>query len=169
LYELLRVRVHGIRYTFSMWKYPSVTKMYEALGAVADGRIEVIGNVGECYSSSGNKYYDITFDPESSAIMSNDNTSYWTGELGYPAVAFLLKRGVLEYKDDLASLLKGIAWKDINQKFKNDFEAALEFILQDMEPDDKRELEKYTQFLVGEVKKLNLKKLGDVVAPPKGY
>ncbi len=152
-----------------MWKHPSVTKMYEALGAVADGRIEVFGNVGKCYSSSGNKHYDITFDPESNAIMSNDNTSYWTGELGYPAVAFLLKSGVLEYKDDLARLLKGIAWKDINQKFKNDFEAALEFILQDMEPSNKRELEEYTQLLVEDVKILDLKKLGEVVLPPEGY
>ena len=59
-----------------MWNHPSKTKMYEALGAVADGRIEISGNNGKCYSSSGNKYYDITFDPESYKIMSNDNISF---------------------------------------------------------------------------------------------
>ncbi len=143
--------------------------MYEALGAVADGRIEISGNNGKCYSSSGNKYYDITFDPESYKIMSNDNTSYWTEELGYPAVAFLLKKGVLEYRAELANLLKGIPWKEVNQKFKNDFDAALEYILADMEKGGKEELDKYTQLLVEEVKKLNLKKLGKKITPPKGY
>ena len=143
--------------------------MYEALGAVADSRIEVSGNTGKCYSSSGNKYYDITFDPKSNAIMSNDNTSYWTGELGYPAIAFLLKKGVLEYRAELAKLLKGVAWKDINQKFKNDFDAALEYILSDMDTNNKDDLEQYTQLLVEEVNKLNLKKLGELVVPPKGY
>jgi hypothetical protein len=152
-----------------MWKCPSVTKVYEALGAVVDGRIEVFGNVGKCYSSSGNKYYDITFDPKSNAIMSNDNTSYWTGELGYPAVAFLLKNGVLKYDDNLASPLKGVAWKDINQKFKNDFDAALEYVLKDMETNMKEELGKYAKVLVEEIEKLNLKELGEKAIPPKGY
>ena len=152
-----------------MWNHPSKTKMYEALGAVADGRIEISGNNGKCYSSSGNKYYDITFDPESYKIMSNDNTSYWTEELGYPAVAFLLKKGVLEYRAELANLLKGIPWKEVNQKFKNDFDAALEYILADMEKGGKEELDKYTQLLVEEVKKLNLKKLGKKITPHKGY
>lgn len=152
-----------------MWKHPSKTKMYEALGAVVDNRIEVSGNIGKCYSSSRNKYYDITFDPESNSIMSNDNTSYWTGELGYPAIAFLLKSGMLEYRTNLAELLKGIAWKDINQKFKNDFDDALEHILRDMETEDKKKLDDYTQLLVTQVKKLNLKKLGKRTTPPKGY
>lgn len=143
--------------------------MYEALGAVADDRIEVSENVGKCYSSSGNKFYDITFDPDSNAIMSNDNTSYWTGELGYPAVAFLLKKGVLQYKVHLAELLKGVAWKDINQKYKNDFEAALEYILKDMSPERQKELHEYTQSLVNEIKDLNLRKLGKRAIPPEGY
>lgn len=152
-----------------MWKNPSVTKIYEALGAVADGRIDVSNNTGICYSSSGNKYYDITFEPDSNSIMSNDNTSYWTGELGYPAVAFLLKIAVLEYREDLANLLKGIAWKDINQKFKNNFEAALEYILKDMDLSKREELAEYAESLVGEIKKLKLKKLGTPTIPPKGY
>ncbi|MFZ1075166.1 MAG: hypothetical protein WAN50_02225 [Minisyncoccia bacterium] len=35
------------------WKKPPVIKIYEALGAVADGRIEVDGNAAKVYSSSG--------------------------------------------------------------------------------------------------------------------
>jgi hypothetical protein len=154
---------------YVMWKIPSVTKIYEALGAVADGRINVDGNSGTCYSSSGNKYYDINFDQDSKAITSNDNTSYWKGELGYPAVAFLLKVGVLEYRPNMGNLLKGIPWKDINQKFKNDFDVALEYVLQDMSDSDRADLKKYAESLVEDIKKLGLKKLGKQTVPPKGY
>jgi len=152
-----------------MWKYPSITKMYEALGAVADDRVQVDGNAGKCFSSSGNKFYEITHSSELSAIMSNDNTSYWKGELGYPAVAFLLKAGVLEYRAEQGQLLKGIPWKNINQKYKNDFEKALEHILQDIDPDKRDSLREYCSLLVEEIKKLELKKLGKQTKPPEGY
>jgi hypothetical protein len=152
-----------------MWKHPSITKMYEALGAVADNRVQVDGNTGKCFSSSGNKFYEITHSTELNAIMSNDNTSYWKGELGYPAVAFLLKAGVLEYRPEQGELLKGIAWKDINQKYKNNFEKALEHSLQDMDSDKRDDLREYCSLLVGEIQKLGLKKLGKQTEPPEGY
>ncbi len=152
-----------------MWKLPSVTKIYEALGAVADDRVEISGNAGKCYSSSRNKYYDISYDPDSSSIMSNDNVSYWKGELGYPAIAFLLRRDVLRYEENLGMLLKDIAWKDINQKFNNDFEAALNFILEGIDTEDKLKLEEYVKQLLDQIESLNLKKLGKRAIPPKGY
>lgn len=70
------------------WKHPSITKIYEALGAVADGRVEVSSNTAKVYSSSRNKYYDIVYDPDKNQIMSNDNSSFYKGELGYPSIAF---------------------------------------------------------------------------------
>src|SRR3989339_2007322 len=111
------------------WKHPPIIKIYEALGAVADGRVEVGGNTAKVFSSSGNKFYDVSYDKEKNAIMANDNGSYWKGYLGYPAIAFLMKTGVLSFDEKTASLLENIAWKDINQKFKNDFDKTLEFIL----------------------------------------
>src|ERR1700733_3253094 len=59
------------------WKQPPVIKIYEALGAVADGRVEVSGDTAKVYSSTGNKFYDVTYDPAEQAIMTNDNGSYW--------------------------------------------------------------------------------------------
>ena len=103
-----------------MWDTPPISKIYEALGTVADGRLEINGNSGKCFSSSGNKYYDIIYDHEKKAIMTNDNASYWKGYLGYPAIAFLLQSNRLPYRPELGQLLKGVAWKDINQKFNND-------------------------------------------------
>jgi hypothetical protein len=105
----------------TIWKQPPIIKVYEALGSVADGRIALDGNTAKIYSSSGNKFYEVTYDPNTSSIMCNDNGSYWAGYLGYPAIAFLLIKGIVPYDDSSAQILKDIKWKDINQDFKNDF------------------------------------------------
>lgn len=152
-----------------MWKQPPIPKIYEALGAVADGRIEIEGDCGKCYSSSGNKYYEVTYDPDANAIMANDNASYWNGYLGYPAIAFLLKKGVLEYLDEMGECMKGIAWKDINQKFKNDFDKALTFILDNLDTEKRSTLEAYVEKLWHDIAALKLKSLGKKALPPKGY
>ena len=41
--------------------------------------------------------------------------------MGYPAIAFLMTTGVLAFNKELAGRLKGIAWKRINTRNKNDF------------------------------------------------
>lgn len=152
-----------------MWKQPPLIKIYEALGAVADGRIEIDGNNAKCFSSSKNKYYEVTYDKNTNSIMTNDNGSYWKGYLGYPAIAFLLKKGTLEYKSDLANLLKDIKWKDINQEFKNDFDKTVSLILETIDPTKRKELEEYAIYLSEEINKLKLALYGKKKFPPKGY
>ena len=151
------------------WKHPPIIKIYEALGVVADERIEMSGDTAKISSSSGNKFYDVTYDQENNAIMANDNSSYWQGSLGYPAIAYLLKIGVLEYKQELGSLLKDIAWKDINQKFKNNFDKSLNYILSNLDIGKRSRLEKYAGELGSKIKELNLGIFGKKVLPPSGY
>jgi len=151
------------------WKQPPITKIYEALGTVADGRVEVAGNTAKVYSSSGNKYYDVVYDPNKREIMVNDNASYWIGYLGYPAIAFLMKIGVLSYDPKLGNLLKSVAWKDINQKFKNNFTKALEHILSSKTDEQKKLLADLANEVEAEIKKLNLGLLGKKILPPEGY
>lgn len=151
------------------WKHPPIIKIYEALGAVADGRVEVLGNTAKVYSSTRNKYYDVTYDPDKRAIMSNDNSSFWKGCLGYPAIAFLMKKGIVSYSDEAGKLLKGIPWKEINQKFKNDFDKALEHILSDKNADDRKALSDLAAKVDDELKTLDLGIIGPKVKPPEGY
>lgn len=151
------------------WKHPPLIKIYEALGSVADGRVEVVGNTAKVYSSSGNKFYDVSYDPEKKAIMANDNGSYWKGYLGYPAIAFLFECGLLELRPDMAELLKGIKWKDINQKFKNDFDKTLIYIEEFLDQDKKVELTQYIQKIDRELKELDLSLFGVKTKPPEGY
>ena len=152
-----------------MWDTPPIIKIYEALGAVADDRLEINGNEAKCFSSSGNKYYDIQYDPDKNAIMSNDNGSYWKGYLGYPAIAYLLQSNILPYRPELGQLLKGIAWKDINQKFSNDFDKTLAFILEPLESDVREELKEYTSLVLAQINEMKLQKLGKRIKPPSGY
>ncbi len=151
------------------WKIPSITKIYEALGTIADERIEVDGNTAKSYSSTRNKFYIITYDPTKNAIMSNDNSSYYKSELGYPSIALLMKLGVLSFDPECAEILKGIAWKDINQKFKNDFEKALDFILSTKTEEERTKLHNFSEKVYEEIKGLNLSLLGSRVQPPQGY
>jgi hypothetical protein len=151
------------------WEQPPVIKVYEALGAVADGRIEMTGEYeAKCWSSSGKEYYDVRFGPETRAIMANDNGSYWKGYLGYPSIALLLVLGELPYRDDLAKLLAGIPWKEINTRFKNDFEKTLAHIAGEMRAEDWRELSAYAEELVRELEDKPYLMLGKLVKPPVG-
>ncbi len=153
------------------WKHPAKSKIYEALGAVADGRVEVgdRGRAGKVYSSSRNKFYDISYDPDQGAIMSNDNVSYWKGELGYPSIAFLMQCGALSYVQEMGEAMKGIPWKDINQKFKNDFDAALESVLSSKSESERAKLATFVEQVDADIQKLDLSLLGQKTVPPAGY
>ncbi|MEX0932265.1 MAG: hypothetical protein WDZ61_00015 [Parcubacteria group bacterium] len=151
------------------WKHPPVIKIYEALGAVADSRVEVEGTSAKVYSSSGNKYYDVSYNPEERAIMANDNGSYWKSYLGYPSIALLMKQRVVSYDKEIASLLAGIAWKDINQQFKNDFDKTLDYILYPLDSESRKKLEAFVNQVDKELRTLNLSKLGKRTKPPEGY
>ena len=151
------------------WHHPPIIKIYEALGAVADDRVEVLENTAKVYSSTRNKYYDVVYDPNNQAIMANDNGSYWKGYLGYPSIAFLMKIGVLSYDQNIGESLKDIAWKDINQKFKNDFDKTLEYILSSKSEEEKPLLTNFVNKIDKEIKKLDLGLFGKKTLPPEGY
>lgn len=158
-------------YTYMKWKIPPRIKVYEALGAIADERIVVEDNTAKVYSSSRGKYYTVEYNPEERAIMTNDNGSYWVGYLGYPAISFLMLKKLLPYNETYAHVLRDIAWKDINVKFKNDF-SKTEKLLEDIFTQkniDVEEVHIYTQQILDEIKKLNLNLLGQKKKPPQAY
>jgi hypothetical protein len=152
-----------------IWAHPPVIKIYEALGSLADDRVKVTGNTAQVYSSSGNKFYSVEFDPRTQAIMVNDNGSFYKGYLGYPAIAFLLAIGELSYSPEIAKKLQGIPWKDINQKFKNNFDKTLEYILHEKTPIERGDIEKEVIAIDAELKNKRYSLLGQKTTPPEGY
>ena len=115
------------------WKFPPRIKIYEALGCLADGRLEEVGSEIRVYSSSRTKYYTVSFDEPTNAIMANDNGSYWACYLGYPSIAYLMKIKKLPFDGVYAEVLKGISWKELNKKHKNNFEKSIREIDQKIE------------------------------------
>jgi hypothetical protein len=115
------------------WKMPPPIKVYEALGAIGDGRVRAArgprgaaGDGGashawEVVSSDGGKTYRVEISADEREISSNDNASYWQGYLGYPAIAVLIERGTLSASAGATRALAGIPWKELNRRFKNDY------------------------------------------------
>ena len=95
------------------------------------------------------------------------NGSYWHGYLGYPAIAFLLTIEKLEYKKEYGKLLKGILWKEINQRFKNDFDKTLNHIFESVDPLLQVDFAVYVGELESALEKLKLEKTWKEKIPTK--
>jgi hypothetical protein len=112
------------------WKLPPLAKVYEALGAIGDGRVEIASETrASVMSSSGDKSYTVELDPASHQIASNDNASYWQGYLGYPAIAVLILRGLYQPQTQTLSGLAGVPWKELNTRYHNDYDRTLADVL----------------------------------------
>lgn len=154
------------------WKLPPIIKIYEALGAIGDKRINVKNNTATVASSSGNKQYEVTYDPTANAITANDNGSYWQGYIGYPAIAFLMKKGVINYDKKLAKYFSSFHWKAINTKFKNDFSKTEEYIKSEVAKKEKIDIQEIDQEgtrILQQIEKLKLQKLPSKLKPAKCY
>ena len=106
---------------------PPLIKVYEAFGALGDGRVRIEDSVrAQVTSSEGNKVYEVETQGDGREISSNDNASYWQGYLGYPAIAVLIRRGLLHPPpDNVTDALAGIPWKEINARFRSDYAKTL--------------------------------------------
>ncbi len=171
-----------------LWPLPPKHKIYEALGAVADNRIQIITNpeiqpelfeekinydiiTAHQYSSTRNKYYTITYNPKTDEIMTNDNATWYVGYLGYPALALLLYLDAIVYDKSILQYFADISFKDINQKYNNDFIKAKVEIDQLL---GSRGLnlayfENVCDVIYEQLVLLKLKPLGPKIKPPTGY
>jgi hypothetical protein len=104
----------------TLWKTPPLIKVYEAFGAIADGRVDLRGDQSATVASSDkSKRYQVIVADQGREISSNDNASYWQGYLGYPAIAVLIARGFISVPLEVMTPLSGIEWKDLNRRFKD--------------------------------------------------
>lgn len=154
-----------------IWKKPHISVIYEALTAIADGRMEIRGNRGQCFSLTSDKFYDIVFDPVVGSIMSNDNTSYYKQSFSYPMVAYLMLAGEVPYEEKLLEYLKDVCWEDINKHFKNDYDKSLKAVWGELKSEgtDVNFVRSETQKIYDFVCAMQLKTLGEIQRPVKGY
>jgi len=153
------------------WKIPPKIKIYEALGCIGDKRISIKDNEAKVFSSSRGKFYSVRYDEGKNAIMCNDNGSYWQGYLGYPSIAFLMLKGKIKFNLKFTEALKEIPWKDINVRFKNNYEKTEKYILEIVKNRgfDISELLNEVSTIFKQINNLDMDLFGDKVTPPKEY
>jgi len=154
------------------WLPPHISKIYEALTAIADDRIKLMSdNSASVTSSSRGKSYTVAFDPQTNSITSNDNTAFYTGSVSYPMVALLMYKGIVNYNHSLLSPLSNIVWKDIMQKYKNDYDKGIEYVLSELSTKeiDIIEIRLEIDAIYKKVCALKLKKLQPRLPPPLAY
>lgn len=109
------------------WKMPPIAKVYEALGAVGDGRVEIVDAARAMVASSdGARRYEVTISADGREVSSNDNASFWQGYLGYPAIAVMIVRGLIGRPAEAISALAGVPWKQLNTRYRNDYDRTLD-------------------------------------------
>lgn len=115
------------------WPLPKIEKVYEAISAVLDERVEIRGeHSASVTSSSRDKAYTVDWSADDQRITSNDNATHFQGYMGYPIIAVLIQRGAIDLNREAVEGLKDIHWKAINKKYKNDYGKAVEHVLGDL-------------------------------------
>lgn len=149
----------------SFWKTPPRAKVYEAMSAIADGRVDLGDTKAEVTSSSGDKKYLIEWSEDGQSISSNDNASYYQGYLGYPIIAVLMRLGRINYNPATLPPLAGIHWKQLNTKFKRDYEKAVEAALAELPVENREQVEAEVTSIFDQISRLGLQR-GAVRRPP---
>ena len=113
------------------WDIPPIEKVHEAFTAVVDGRVNLNENSAKVSSSDYKKEYTIEWN--NNEYSSNDNASYYRGYIGYPVIAVLMLQKKIDYNVEIANYFKGINWKVLNTKHKNNYSEAVAEILNDLQ------------------------------------
>lgn len=108
-------------------KVPPIEKIHEAYSAIADERVTLRDSEADVSSSDLTKKYLIKW--KDGVYSSNDNASYWKGDLGYPIIAVLMLQGKLSLDREIAGYFKGINWKKLNTEHKNKYSEAVKQIM----------------------------------------
>ncbi len=122
-----------------MTKMPPLEKVFEAWTALVDDRFELYPTHATVTSSDGSKTY--TVDWSDGVYRSNDNATYWQGYPGYPVLVVLLLQGRIPYEARVARWFSGVAWKELNDTFKGDYQAAFEEACNLKDIDEGRKIE----------------------------
>lgn len=153
----------------NQWKLPPVAKIYEALTAVADGRVAISDSALEASvrSSDGKKTYKVTWSEDRTAFGSNDNASYWQGYIGYPIIATLMALGAVSYSQQASRALAGVEWKRLNDAHKRNYAAAIDEALRGKDESAKTEIQGAVDDVFSQLKNMPLRKLGGSAPPSR--
>jgi hypothetical protein len=140
-------------------RLPPRIKVLEALSAIADGRIKLLGDKeAEVVSSDGSRTYKVYVDLGRRAAYSDDNGTIYRGYVGYPIISFLMARGVLPVDERLGQALKGIPWRKLNEQYKK-YDAVMELVKAQLKEKGipGEEVDRYIDLVMAHLRKLGLR------------
>lgn len=148
-------------------KVPPIEKIHEAYSAIADGRITLRDSEADVSSSDLTKKYLVKWKDET--YSSNDNASYWKGDLGYPIIAVLMLQGKLSLDREIAEHFKGINWKKLNTEHKNKYSEAVKQIMEGLKMSgvDCDKINHEINKVYGEIEQLTINTKRSSLRPPK--
>lgn len=132
-------------------KMPPKAKIYEAFSAIADKRITISNNEATIKSSDFKKTYQIKW--QNNKISSTDNATFWQGYPGYPIIAVWLTLKIIDYDKTIINYFKNINWHELNNKYKKDYNKAVEEVLANI--DKKAEIIKEVDNIYAQISRLN--------------
>lgn len=110
-----------------------MAKVYEALGAIGDERVEIAGEyTAKVRSSGGDRTYTVKWNDERTDLRSDDNASKWHKTIGYPIIAVMLKLGMFTYDAHCAYMLRGIPWKRLNDEASRNYDKVIADVLDEL-------------------------------------
>ncbi len=112
-------------------RQPPRIKVLEALGSIADGRVQILDGRARVTSSEGDRVYDVCVDLEKKVANSTDNGTKYRHYVGYPIIAVLMLKGVLPFDEEIANALKGIPWRRLNERYKK-YSKVMEVIFDEL-------------------------------------
>jgi len=139
-------------------RLPPRIKVLEALGAISDGRIEVLNDKEAIVrSSDGTRTYRVYLDVSRREVDSTDNGTVHRGYIGYPIITFLMIKGLLPINKELMESLKGIPWKKLNEEYKN-YAKVMETVIRDRGLNEDA-VNKYINQVMAVLRRMNLKRV----------
>ncbi len=141
-------------------KHPIKAKVYEAFGAIADQRVELIGNdQARITSSAGDRKYTVRWSTDRRRFTSNDNATRWQGTIGYPIIAVLLMLNEIALDRRIAAELAGVPWKRLNDQARRDYDSVIEKVLGEKNMDTRKRIEAEVDRIHDELTSLKIERL----------
>ncbi len=138
-------------------RMPPRIKVLEALGAIADGRVEVINDrEAVVKSSDGTRTYRVYIDVSRREVDSTDNGTVHRGYVGYPIISFLMIKRLLPINEGLMQSLRGIPWRKLNEEYRN-YAKVMEVIIKDRGLNEV-EVNRYIEQVLSMLRRMGLKR-----------
>lgn len=140
-------------------RLPPRIKVLEALGALADNRVELKSdNEAVVTSSEGDRQYRVYVDVARRLAYSDDNGTIYRGYVGYPIISLLMLKGVLPVDEQLKEALRGIPWRRLNEQYKR-YEVVMELLKRELSKKgiEPSRVDKYIDLVLAELRRLGLK------------